>query len=276
MTTWTVLKSGIKKLQLAGVENPLWETRVIAAHVLGIQTTDTFDQLSFSAQKEESFFSLVNRRCSGEPLQYVIGCWDFYGREFLLSPSVLIPRPETEQLIDIVLEQTLPDSPSILDVGTGSGAVGITLALEIPDSNVTGTDISSEAVKQAQENAMLLHAKNFTAVTDDLASGQPGPFHVITANLPYVPSGELPGLQGEVRDHEPHLALDGGDNGTSLILRMVEQSLGLTVSGSFLILETDCTHEESVPAFFQRHYWKRVGTHRDLAGRHRFVSAVRR
>lgn len=269
---------GYSAMLNAGLENPQWEAKVIAAHVLNrppSQLTGIKD-LSFSQVEEESFFSLTDRRIQREPLQYVIGNWDFYGRTFQLSPSVLIPRPETEQMIDIILEHELPANPLIVDIGTGSGAIGITLALEIPAATVVATDISAEALAQAAENAGILKAGNYFPIACHLAGSLKGKFSLIAANLPYIPSKDLQTLQPEVRNHEPALALNGGEDGTLLILELVKCASRLLTAGGFIILETGYEQEAAVTGFFSEKLWTRIEAHRDLAGKHRFVSAVRR
>ena len=260
----------------AGVENPEWDARVIAAHILNRPLSQLTGDISFSALEEENFFSFTERRIKGEPLQYITGNWDFYGRTFQLSPSVLIPRPETEQMIDIILEREFPREPVILDAGTGSGAIGITLALEIPGATVVATDVSQKALAQATENAELLGASDYLTVSCHLAAPLKGPFDLIAANLPYIPAGEIRTLQKEIRDHEPVLALDGGEDGTLLILELVKCASKLLGAGGFIILETGYEQKTAVTGFFSHELWTGIRAHKDLAGRHRFVSAVRR
>ncbi|HRW78892.1 MAG TPA: hypothetical protein P5207_09515, partial [Candidatus Sabulitectum sp.] len=125
------LKAASSLMGAAGGDNPEWQTRVLAAHALGVPPAGLYG-LSFSPVEEESFFSLVRRVAGGEPLQHVIGEWDFFGRTFAVTPDALIPRPETELLVELALGLPLPPSPKVLDAGTGSGVIGITLALELP------------------------------------------------------------------------------------------------------------------------------------------------
>lgn len=262
-------------MEAAGGENPQWQTRVLAAHVLGVPPA-RLHGLSFSHQEEESFFSLVHRVARGEPLQHVTGEWDFYGRTFAVTPDALIPRPETELMVEMAAGLPLPPSPKVLDAGTGSGVIGITLALELPEATVVGTDISRAAVSLAALNASRLQAFNYLPVNCSLGEPFPGIFHLITANLPYIPSGDIARLEPVVRDHEPRLALDGGEKGLSLILELVGSAPGLLRPGGYIVLETGYDQEEPVKAMFSGEQWVSVETRRDLAGRHRFVTAVRR
>ena len=217
----------------------------------------------------------MERRIKGEPLQHIIGNWDFFGRTFLVGPGALIPRPETELLVEKVLEFSPPKDPFILDTGTGSGVIGITLALEIPGSTVVGTDVSPEAIKLASRNARLHGTDNFYPVICHLANAVRHPLDLIAANLPYIPTGDIKSLPSVVRDHDPGIALDGGENGISLILELVRNASRLLKPGGLIILETGSDQETSVPSLFEEEIWESVETHRDLAGNHRFVTAIR-
>lgn len=278
MTIACAIRKAAGLLAGARLENSSQQARIVAAHLLGKSPSQLIftDELSFSPGKEESFFSLVQRLVDGEPIQHVLGNWDFYGRTFLVKPCTLIPRPETELLVETVLRSSIPRSPMILDAGTGTGVIGITLALEIPGSTVAGTDVSPEAAELAKENALLLNAGNFLPVICDLAEPFGCCFDVITANLPYIPSGDIPFLPGIVRDHDPIIALDGGETGISLILELVESASRILKPGGLIILETGSDQSESVTQLFETRSWMNVNTHRDLAGNHRMVTAVRR
>lgn len=277
MTVAAALEMAAVSMAKAGLDNPFWEAKVIAAHLLDRPTSlmAAADNLSFSPGKEESFFSFVDRRIKGEPLQHIIGNWDFFGRTFTVSPSALIPRPETEMLVEKALRLPLPHRPLILDAGTGSGVIGITLAIEIPDSTVVATDISREAAELAAGNAKLLGAANFLPVVCNLADAIGFFPDLITANLPYIPTGDIPDLPPIVREHDPLTALDGGANGTSLILELVRNASRLLKPGGLIVLETGSDQEKTVPELFDPCFWDAVETHRDLCGNHRLVTAVR-
>ncbi len=277
MTVHGAIKRALALLEGAGLESPLWQARVMAAHVLGRQPSRLIDtrDVSFSPGEEEAFFFLVERRLSGEPLQHVTGSWDFYGRTFSVTPAALIPRPETEELIDIFLRASLPVSPLLLDIGTGGGVIGITLALELPGATIIAGDISPDAIRLAGENAKLLGAVNYHPVICDLTDPFRGEFDGLAANLPYIPTEDIAGLAGEVRDHDPVQALDGGHDGLSLILTLVNKAPGLLKPGGFIALETGFDQEKAVVGHFSRGPWTDITAHRDLSGNHRFVTAVR-
>ncbi len=193
------------------------------------------DDEELDPDAEERFRASFWRRLSGEPLQYIRGRCEFYAREFLVDPRVLIPRPETEVLVEFALSLAKPGA-RVIDVGTGSGAIGTTIALERPDLEVFATDYSLVAVIAARENAMRLGAKVKFAQADLL---QPVHtlFDVIVSNPPYIPDEYVPGLQREVQGHEPHVALKGGPGGLVLIRRLVGEARELLEPGGTLIFE---------------------------------------
>jgi len=266
------------KLEAAGFGDSLWQARVLVAHVLSLKPAQLYAadnrQLNLSAQIK--YFVLLNRRLSGMPLQQVIGEWDFYGRTFKVDGRALVPRPETELLVDFIASSNLPANPRIADIGTGPGIIGISLALEIPGSIVTGTDISAEALELAAENTTLLSAHNYSAVNCSLTDDLPGTFDVIVANLPYVPTREIAVLQPEVRNYDPAVALDGGPEGTLLILELVKKAPDKLKPGGLIVLETGHDQKNTVSSFFAGDIWAEVREHNDLAGKHRMVTAERR
>ena len=278
MTLAAAMRKAAEDMSAAGLEAPLWQAKVLAAHLLDRSPSQitAAAELSLSPRKEESFFSFVARRIHGEPLQHIIGNWDFFGRTFMVSPHALIPRPETELLVEKVLQFPLPQNPLILDAGTGSGVIGITLAMEISGATVVATDISPDAASLALKNAKLHRAVNFLPVICNLTEALSCPFDLIAANLPYIPTGDIQNLPPVVRDHDPGVALDGGENGISLILELVRSASRLLKPGGLIILETGSDQETTVTALFREETWNSVETHRDLAGNHRFVTAIRR
>jgi release factor glutamine methyltransferase len=278
VTLAAAIEQATAAMDSSGLANPGWQALVIAAHVIGRSTSliHLRKELPFEEKLlQDRFFALVEKRISGVPLQHVIGEWDFYGRTFKVDGRALIPRPETELLIDCITSSVLPEKPSILDVGTGSGVIGISLALEIAGSTVVGTDISPEALELAEENQLLLGAWNYSTELCHLAESLQRQFDVITANLPYIPSKDFPGLPPEVRNYDPLKALDGGIDGTALILELVRCAPDLLNSGGLIVLETGHDQEESVSSFFSDEVWHSIQTKRDLAGNHRIVTARR-
>ncbi|MCK5786639.1 MAG: peptide chain release factor N(5)-glutamine methyltransferase [Candidatus Sabulitectum sp.] len=278
MTLTEAIQEASSVLKAVGFKNHLWQARILAAHVKGLSPGQLYSlyDLSFGDKAlEETFFSLVKKRISGVPLQHITGEWDFFGRTFKVDGRALIPRPETELLVEYITKAPLPRKPLILDVGTGSGVIGISLALEMPDSTVVGTDVSAETLELAEENRLLLGAKNFSTVNCNLADGLNRQFDVIAANLPYISSKDIQTLDPVVKDHDPLSALDGGTDGTLLILELVESTPYKMKPGGLMVLETGYDQEISVPSFFSKELWTDIQTHRDLSGNHRLVTARR-
>ena len=184
----------------------------------------------------ERFQALLERRLTGEPVAYLLGEREFYGRPFRVDPRVLIPRPETEHLVEAALARALPRAPLLLDVGTGSGILAVTLALEIPGARVVATDLSFGALAVAADNARRLGA-HLMPVRTDLAAGLDlSRFDLVVSNPPYIDPGEAPSLSPEVREFEPHLALFAPGRGDSVLERLFGLCTGLR-SGVRLLVE---------------------------------------
>ena len=181
------------------------------------------------------FDSALDRLKAGAPLPYVLGWWEFYGRRFRVTPEVLIPRPETEQLVEAGLEaiDRTPHLRTVLDLGTGSGCIGVTLAVERPDARVLATDVSRAALRVARETAARLGAVHRVGFVEaDLTTCMVLEDAVVLANLPYVASADVPALR-----YEPHLALDGGVGGTDVIRRLLQQLAHRRPERTTLLLE---------------------------------------
>ena len=183
--------------------------------------------------------SLLDLRLSGEPLAYIVGRREFYGLELEVNEHVLIPRQETELLVDIVLEY-LPNFgpiPKLVDVGTGSGAVALAIAANYESVDLLATDISSEALDVARRNASKLELEDRAGfVRCDMLDAVGGPVDMIVSNMPYIPSGQIPHLQAEIQ-REPVVALDGGDDGLDLFRRLVAQAKTKLAPGGVVVVE---------------------------------------
>ncbi|MDD5564260.1 MAG: peptide chain release factor N(5)-glutamine methyltransferase [Thermoanaerobaculaceae bacterium] len=221
-----------------GLPNPRREARWLLARALG-QTEAwllAHAEEPVAAATEALFRTWLSRRAAGEPAHYIVGSCPFWGRLFAVTPAVLIPRPETELIVECALTVPEPERPRILDVGTGSGCLAVTLALELPGASVAATDVSPEAVAVAAANARALGASvRFTA--GDLAAHVRGEFDLVVANLPYVPADEIPGLAVEIRAHEPHVALAGGEDGADLLRTFMADLPRLLAPGGHAMLE---------------------------------------
>lgn len=260
---------------VSGTGQPYREARLLAASLYGGDMTALYRAYRTDVPPETAarLRLAAVRRARGEPLQHILGEAWFHGRRFVCDPRALVPRPETETLVDAVLAAGLPGSPMILDVGTGSGIIGITLALTLPGSMVTGTEKSPLAAALARENARLLGASNFTVIETDLTAGTGGGFHALAANLPYIPTGDIPGLMPEV-GFDPVTALDGGPSGLDCIARLVREAGGVLVPGGLLALETGFDQSREVCEMLAD--WDEVSVLNDLAGRPRVVTARRK
>jgi len=230
-------------LEAAGVEEARSNAELLLLHVLGLDRAALLRDGAepFPAERLEQWRELVRRKAMGEPIQYMIGEQWFYGRPFAVSPAVLIPRPETELLVEAVLEaadRLWPAAaaaavPTVVDVGTGSGAIAVTLASQRPRWRVFASDLSADALEVARTNAARHKADGVSFVQGDLlAPFIPGggrgkhvgiSVDVLVSNPPYIPAADLTELQREVRDFEPRLALDGGADGLDPYRRMLEQ-----------------------------------------------------
>lgn len=203
--------------------DPSRTSRILLCHVLGIDEVKMISEAGREISVEEwnRFVRLVNRRMKGEPLQYILGEWEFYGRKFSVNPSVYIPRPETEFIIDAVNKRYKQDDDlQVFDIGTGSGAISVTLAAEFPCSTLFACDISPDALHIARENAVRLGViRRMRFIASDALSGirPEEQFDIIVSNPPYVPDGEYVGLQREITEWEPKTAFVGGDDGLDFV-----------------------------------------------------------
>jgi release factor glutamine methyltransferase len=221
----------------------------------------------------EAFVEAVDRYCGGEALPYILGWWEFYGRRFALTPEVLIPRPETELLVEIGLKRlaTMGANPQVLDVGTGSGCIAITLALECPHARVFATDLSAPALRLARANAKNYGvADRVQFLQADLLGPFLGKIDLLCANLPYIRSGDLPHLA--VGGREPRLALDGGADGMAHLRRLIRSAEERLESQATALLEIGADQGAQLMHWIRRGCApERVRLHPDLAGLDRLV-----
>ena len=216
----------------------------------------------------------VKRRLKNEPLQYITGSCDFYGRQFLINSKVLIPRPETERLVDIAIEKMHGvDSPSILDVGTGSGCIATTLGLEIPDSKVMGVDISLDALEIANENKAKLCSENVLFIEMDILNTFPEKlFDLLVSNPPYIPKNEMENLMKDVKDFEPVIALEDENNGFTFYKRYAEIGRTLLKPGAWFVLEVGMgDHPNMVQSIFSNSGYLNVELIKDYNGDNRVL-----
>ena len=264
----------------AGVESPEQEAALLLQHVTGQSLTHLLCQLQRTPVATElaALEKLLSRRLNREPSQYILGYATFYGRDFDVDSRVLIPRPETELLVEQFagLSPELPrhgEQLRVIDVGTGSGALAITLACESPELEIEATDASREALQVAAANCVRHGVRErVRLVQGDLLSGFRRGFAAVVANLPYVPSGAFAELSPEVRVYEPRLALDGGPDGLREVRRVIDQASEALVRNGWLLLEVGEGQSGLVETLMrQAGCWTDVKTVCDLAGVGRVV-----
>jgi len=275
MTVLEVLNAATSYLQKQGVESPRLNAEHLLAHALGMaKRMDLY--LAFDrplGEKERApLRELVKRRSEGVPLQHLLGTVEFLGYEFLCDSRGLIPRPETEELVELVLKMA-PDAKSFLDVGTGSGVIALSLALKKPEAHVVACDLSPQALALAGENCTRhgLEAR-VGLIESDLLAAVEGSFDVVVANLPYIPTAEISGLSREVLQ-DPISALDGGDDGLRLIELLADQLPKHLSPGGFLALEIGRDQSEKVLSMLNDRGFKEVLAYADHQERNRFVTA---
>jgi release factor glutamine methyltransferase len=225
------------------VESPRTSAEILLSETLRCDRIDLYVRFDQPLQKAElaRFKGLIKRRIQGEPVAYITGKRGFWTLDLAVSPSVLIPRPETECLVEAALA-LLPDNVSgdarrVLDLGAGSGAIVLALAAERPQHRFFASDRSPDAMHQAKKNAGAARVDFFCSDWLDALHPSAPPFHLIVSNPPYIPSADIAGLQVEVRKHEPRLALDGGRDGLSAIRRIIHGATDRLVPGGHLLLE---------------------------------------
>lgn len=273
-----VLQAASDYLAGKGVENFRLVTEQLMGHVLKCPRLQLY--LRFDANLDDvqldALRAGVRRLAAHEPLQYVVGETDFMGHRFKVDRRALIPRPETEILVETILKDEplrAVSSPAVADVGAGSGCVAISLALGRLDARVTGFDASNEALALARENAALngVAGRVEFRLSDLLAGVAPASFDAIAANLPYIPSAECDRLPRNIRDYEPRQALDGGEDGMSLVRRVIEAAPPALKAGGALFLETGCDQVRLAVGQMNEHGYTGVDVRQDLAGRERIV-----
>jgi release factor glutamine methyltransferase len=275
MTTLEVLNAATAYLEKHGVESPRLNAEHLLAHVLGKKRRiDLY--LDFERPLGESERSplrdLVKRRGEGTPLQHLLGTVEFCGRVFKCDERALIARPETELMVELILKES-GGAKTFLDIGTGSGVIACSLALDVQEAVISACDLSSSALSLAKENAAL-HGLNERLVLweSDLLANVEGSFDVIVANLPYIASGEISGLSREVQN-DPVLALDGGVDGLRLIERLIDSGRKALNEGGLMALEIGHDQAGRVVEIFRLHNYRDIIVHRDYQETERFVFA---
>ena len=278
MTVLQVLQNTADFFARKGIDSPRLNIEHLLADALGKRRIDLYLEFDRTLSENElaPLREKVRRRAEGEPLQYLLGSWDFFGRAFRTDPRALIPRPETEVLVEIVLKvirAKLSSRTRLLDVGTGSGVLAITFALECPNLQIVGSDVSPSALNLARENAERQRLNGrIEWVESDLLSSVAGPFDFLAANLPYIPTAELPKLAPEVK-RDPQLALDGGPDGLVVIRRLLREAPKVLRDGAFVILEVGFDQAGRVADLLTAQKFRDISVENDYQGVRRFVTA---
>jgi release factor glutamine methyltransferase len=270
---------GANKLRKAGVPEARREAGSLLAFVLERDRSFILGHAddAISPAQLEVFHEYVGQRADRKPLQYITGRQEFYGLEFEVTPDVLIPRPETELLIDTTLKLVEQDrSIFICDLGTGSGCIAVTLLHKLPQARAVAVDLSPAALEVAQRNATR-HAVSDRVefvLSNCFEALDPhrGAFDLIVSNPPYVADGALDGLQREVRDFEPRIALEAGADGLSIIRHLVTGAEAFLKPGGHLLFEIGYDQHEAVDQLIDRRVWKLLDIHQDLQGIPRTVA----
>ena len=274
MTIREALRSAAERLELHHVSNSRLTSELLIAHTLSVSREYLYshDDRILTQDELQKTEDLLYDRIGGVPLQYLVGRQEFWGRYFTVNSSVLIPRPETEYIVEVVLEKRQPQkSQALLDVGTGSGCIAVTLSLEMSDATVFATDISEEALRVARQNATALGANvNFACM--DVLDAVSGHFDFIVSNPPYVRRDDITRLQREVREHEPHVALFSPEDEMAIYRRLVAGAERMLNPGGYLVMEVGLAMDEKVLELFGPN-WEKLPTKADLQGIPRTVIA---
>ena len=284
-----MLEVGIHRLEVAKIADAKRDAETLLLYLekadrtfLYIHRNDATDEY-----RADAYFGLIDRRAAGEPLQYILGSQEFMGLNFAVNPSVLIPRQDTETLVELALKRAgeKKRSLSILDMCCGSGAIAVSMAHFLPKAKITACDISLEALEVARGNAarnglngriefresdlfFMTKRKKTVRIKDS--------FDMILSNPPYIPTQDIDTLQTEVRDHEPIKALDGGSDGLDFYRRIAEDAFGSLKKDGLMFLEIGCDQAEAVTSLLSgAGYYSEIEVHKDLTGLDRVISCRR-
>jgi release factor glutamine methyltransferase len=288
------LKSAIAQLRAAGVPSPRMNAELLLMFTVGRDRAFLYGhpEQELSADEQSRYTDALNRRASGVPAQYITGHQEFWGMDLIVSPAVLIPRPETEHVIETVLDRVVPalsfskgrtflsDQPlsknlflRVVDVGTGSGCIALAIAKELPHAEITAVDISAAALEIARANAARLQLESRIRFhqADLLAGIAPSSFDFVVSNPPYVGESEEDSVQLDVRKFEPRNAVFAGHQGTEVIERLIPQAYEVLKPGGWLVMEISGTIASQVRELLSN--WHDVQITNDLQGIPRVVSA---
>ncbi|WP_195283570.1 peptide chain release factor N(5)-glutamine methyltransferase [Harryflintia acetispora] len=270
-----LIDEGSTLLVQSGVDSPRFDATQLLLHCLGADSpAELFLAPPPSPEQQARYRALLRRRAGREPLQYLLGFWEFYGRRFHVREGVLIPRPDTELLIDLSLQFFPPGAaPQILDLCSGSGAIAVTLALERPDATVDALELSTDALEVLREN-IALHGAPVGVIGDDVITYHPShPYDMIVSNPPYISGQEYALLQPEVLC-EPRMALLAPQDGMYFYEAIIRRYRECLKPGGRLLLEAGSTQAQRIAALLRQNGYEEIEIHRDLAKIERAVCAI--
>lgn len=246
-----------RRFEQAGLDSPALDARLLIGHALHLDHAALISQgdLSLTGEQRAAIARLAERRLAGEPVARILGCREFWGLPFSLSKATLVPRPETETVVEMALDALAArrdERLRIADLGTGSGALLLALLHELRNATGIGTDLSNEALETAQANARALGLDGRAQfVRTDFGEGLRPPFDLVVSNPPYIPTRDIATLAVEVRDHDPPLALDGGADGLAAYRAIAAQLPGLLADGGVAVLEIGIGQAQAVSAILE-------------------------
>lgn len=276
MNVGAALAEAVERLKDEPVGSPRMAAETLLMHVLGRDRAYVIahPESVLDADQAARFRAVVARRAAGEPLQYITGYQEFWGLDFIVTPAVLIPRPETEHLVEVAVakvRESKMEKPRILDVGTGSGCIALAVKKELPHADVHAVDISWQALEVAQKNAERLGLYVEFGQSDLLSDFRGTKFDLVLSNPPYVGRSEWDKVQKEVREHEPEVAVFAGERGIEIYRRLVPEARAALQPGGWLMMEIGYSQEEAVLELLDG--WKDVASVPDLQGIPRVIVA---
>lgn len=275
MTVLEVLQSTTAYFQKREIESARLNAEHLLAHSLGKKRIELYLEFERALSEAElaPLRELVRRRAQREPLQHLLGTVEFCGHTFLCDKRALIPRPETEELVELLKSKIENPKAKIIDVGTGSGIIALTLAAALPEAEVHAVDVSDDALALARENAQRLGlAERVSFVKRDLLNGFDEKFDVIVANLPYVPGAERKTVSAEVR-RDPEIAVFAGERGDEIVRQLIEASPPHLEPGGLLALEIGMGQADSLVTLLREQNYHDISARQDFAGVTRFLLA---
>lgn len=269
-----------KELEAAGIEDYVFEAKQIIKHITGFSNSEILMNYTnrLTEFQSNNLTAIIKQRAIRYPLQYIFGEWAFYGREFFVGPGVLVPRADTETLVDVCLkylENT--ESPAVLDLCAGSGCIGITLALEKADAAVTLVEKFPEAARYAERNIKRHGTDNATLICGDVLNGAANDkeYELIVSNPPYVPKNEMETVSPEVH-YEPETALFGGEDGLDFYRAVITEYKKALKAGGMLAFEVGAGEAAAVEALLRNAGLKEINTEKDLGGICRAVYGIKK